>query len=146
LVQAVDVVVAGQGAVFGQPEIILGVFPPAACALLPEICPPQLAADLIFGGGTITAQDAAAVGLVRRVVPDDQVDAAALETASAMAKHSAAALRLAKRALRAGSGQRRAEALAHAGRIYVEELMATADANEGLTAFLEKRKAAWKHR
>ncbi len=146
LVQAVDVVVAGEGAVFGQPEIILGVFPPAACALLPEICPPQLAADLVFGGGTITAAEAAAAGLVRRVVPDEQVEGVALETASAMAKHSAAALRLTKSALRAGTGQRRSEALAHAGRIYVEELMTTADATEGLKAFMEKRKPAWEHR
>lgn len=146
LVQGADLVVAGENAVFGQPEIVLGVLPPAACALLPELCGPSLAAELVLTGGTISAREAAAAGLVRHVVPDDRVEEDALEIAGRIARHSAAALRRTKLALRAGSVGRVRDALAQAGRIYVEDLMATEDAVEGLQAFLEKRQAVWKHR
>jgi cyclohexa-1,5-dienecarbonyl-CoA hydratase len=146
VVQAADIVIAGEGAVFGQPEIMLGVLPPAACALLPELCAPGLAADLVLSGDTINAQEAAAAGLVRRVVSDDSVEEEALALAGRMARHSAAALRMTKRALRAGIEGRVAEAMSRAGAIYVEELMATEDANERLKAFLEKRESVWKHR
>ncbi|UCF18189.1 MAG: enoyl-CoA hydratase/isomerase family protein [Gemmatimonadota bacterium] len=146
LIQAVDVVVAGEGALFGQPEIMLAVFPPVACALLPELCGPARAAELVLTGDTMGAKDAAAVGLVARVVSDERVEQEALEIAGRMAKHSAAALRVTKRALRAGSADRLREALDRAGRLYVEDLMATEDATEGLRAFLEKRRPVWKHR
>jgi cyclohexa-1,5-dienecarbonyl-CoA hydratase len=146
LVQAVDLVIAGEGAVFGQPEIVLGVFPPAACALLPELCGPGPAAELVLAGDTISAQEAMELGLVRRVVADDSVEEEAANLASRMARHSAAALRSTKRALRAGSAGRVQKALDEAGRIYVSELMATADAVEGLQGFLEKRQPVWKHR
>ncbi len=145
LVQAADIVIAGAGAVFGQPEIALAVSPPAACALLPELCPPGLAADLVLSGDTISAEEAMSAGLVRRVVPDEGVDEAALELAGRIARHSAAALRETKRALRAGTASRLSEALDGAARIYIEDLMATQDATEGLEAFLEKRPPVWSH-
>ncbi len=146
LVQAADVVIAGEGATFGQPEIVLGVFPPAACALLPQLCPPSVAADLIFGGGTLDAGGAKAAGLVRRVVPDEEVLSAALQLAGKLAKHSGKSLRVTKRALRAAAELDPVDALNEAGRVYVEELMTTEDAVEGLKAFTEKREAKWKHR
>ena len=145
VVQAADVIVAGEGAAFGQPEIMLGVLPPAACALLPELCDPGLAAELVLTGDAIRAQEAAAAGLVRTVVPDGQLESEALRLAGRMAKHSAAALRMTKRALRAGSGDSLNAALMEAGRIYVEELMSTRDAVEGLQAFLDKREPTWSH-
>ncbi len=146
LIQPADLVVAGEGATFGQPEILLGVLPPAACALLEELVSPGLAAEMVFTGDSITAQQAFEAGLVRRVVPDDQVEGEALELAGRMARHSAAALRSAKHALRGGSAARRADALRQAGEVYVGELMQTEDAVEGLRSFLEKRKPEWKHR
>ncbi len=145
LIQPVDLVVAGEGATFGQPEILLGVLPPAACALLEELVSSGLAAEIVFTGDSITAQQAFEAGLVRRVVPDDEVEGEALELAGRIARHSAAALRSAKRALRGGSAARRADALLQAGDIYVGELMQTEDAVEGLRSFLEKRKPEWKH-
>jgi cyclohexa-1,5-dienecarbonyl-CoA hydratase len=146
LVQAADLVVAGEGAVFGQPEIVLGVLPPAACALLPALCGRARAAELVLTGDTITAVQARAFGLVARLVPDDQVDAEAGALAGRLARHSAAALRLTKRALRAGgAGARAAEALRAAERLYLDELMATRDAVEGLNAFLAKRTPTWTH-
>jgi cyclohexa-1,5-dienecarbonyl-CoA hydratase len=146
LIQPVDLVVAGAGATFGQPEILLGVLPPAACALLEELSSPGLAAEIVFTGDSITAQQAFEGGLVRRVVPDEQVEGEALELAARIARHSAAALRATKRALRAGTAARSADALRQAGEVYVGELMQTEDAVEGLSSFLEKRKPEWKHR
>ncbi|HVO34873.1 MAG TPA: enoyl-CoA hydratase/isomerase family protein [Gemmatimonadales bacterium] len=147
IVQAADLVVAGESAVFGQPEIVLGVIPPAACALLPDLAGPARAAEIVFTGDPMTAAEARTAGLVVRVVPDERVDEEALALAARIARHSAAALRVAKRALRSPARERmEAEALAAAGRRYAEELMRTADATEGLTAFLEKRSPAWTHR
>ena len=147
LVQAVDLVVAGEGAVFGQPEIVLGVIPPAACALLPGLAGPARAAEIVFTGDPLSAAQALAGGLVARVVPDDQVDAEALALAGRIARHSAAALRVAKRALKPPTRERaESDALSAAWRHYARDLMRTADATEGLTAFLEKRTPAWTHR
>jgi cyclohexa-1,5-dienecarbonyl-CoA hydratase len=147
LVQGADLVIAGEGAQFGQPEIVLGVFPPAACALLPGIVGPARAAEIVFTGDPMTAAAACAAGLVNRVVPDDQVGAEALALAGRIARHSAAALRAAKRAFHPpGVEARVGEGLSAAGRLYVAELMHTADAHEGLAAFLEKRTPAWTHR
>jgi cyclohexa-1,5-dienecarbonyl-CoA hydratase len=145
LAQAVDMVLAGEGAMFGQPEIMLGVSPPAACALLPELCAPGLAAELVLTGDPITAQQAYGAGLVRQVVPDDQVEDAASALAQRLSRHSAAALRLTKRQLQVGLASRRAESLRAAAQIYIDELMETADAVEGLQAFLDKRKPTWTH-
>jgi cyclohexa-1,5-dienecarbonyl-CoA hydratase len=146
VVQAADIVVAGESASFGQPEILLGVSPPAACALLPELCAPGLAAELVLTGEAIGARQALESGLVRRVVPDDAVESEARDLARRMARHSGAALRLTKRALRSGLAARRAAALAAAAAVYVDELMQSEDAVEGLQAFLEKRQPVWKHR
>ena len=147
VVQAADLVVAGEGATFGQPEIVLGVIPPVACALLPGLAGRAHAAQIVFTGDAMTAAEALAVGLVARVVPDDRVDAEAAALAGRIARHSAAALRVAKRALRSPTRERaEAEALAAAGRRYAKELMPSADATEGLTAFLEKRQPTWTHR
>jgi cyclohexa-1,5-dienecarbonyl-CoA hydratase len=103
LVQAADLIVAGAGATFGQPEIRLGVIPPAACVLLPHKLPAALARWLVYTGEAITAAEAERAGFVRRVVPDDAVGAAAEELAAGIARNSAAALRLAKRAFHQGA-------------------------------------------
>ncbi len=145
LVQAADLVVAGEGAVLGQPEILLGVLPPAACALLPALAGPQAAAALVYTGDPLSATEAHRVGLVWRVVPDAAVVPAALDVAARIACHSAAALRLAKRALR-GPGEGRAAALQLVTGLYLREGMATGDAVEGLRAFVEKRAPVWGHR
>jgi len=145
LVMAADIIVAAESASFGQPEIMLGVLPPAACPLLPDICPPGVAADLIFTGEALDAEEAQRAGIVRRIVPDAELESAALELAGRMTRHSAAALRIAKRMLRGGREAVRADALSRAGEMYVDELMQTKDALEGLQAFLEKRRPTWSH-
>jgi cyclohexa-1,5-dienecarbonyl-CoA hydratase len=143
LIQPADMIVAGESAVFGQPEILLGVFPPVAAVLLAERLPAGLAARLIYSGDPLSAVDAERGGLVTRLVPDDQVDAVALELAERVARHSAAALRAAKHAVRGPGAEARRAALRWAGHLYLHELMATHDAVEGLRAFTEKRAPTW---
>ncbi len=164
LVQAADLVVATEDALFGQPEIALGVFPPAACALLPALVGPALAAEMIFTGSSLTAAEAQAAGIVRRVVPGACLDDAAEGLARQIARHSGAALRSAKRGLRGaaqgkGKGNNDGGAasdsttddpvaghLRAATDVYLNELMHTRDALEGLRAFLEKRRPEWSDR
>jgi cyclohexa-1,5-dienecarbonyl-CoA hydratase len=145
LVQPADLIVAGQGATFGQPEIVLGVFPPAACVLLPGRLPPALVSRLIYSGESISAAEAERWGLVAQLVPDADVEGAALEQARRLARHSAVALRAAKRTLRGSGALARHAALRAAGQVYLHELMETHDAVEGLRAFTDKRRPVWKH-
>jgi len=146
LVLGADLVIGGEGALFGQPEISLGVAPPAAAALLPGRCARGLAADLVFTGDPIGAAEAERAGLVRRVVPDADLEASALALAGRMTRHSAAALRGAKRMLRAHRHEPDTSAVFWAGTEYVQSLMATEDAVEGLQAFLAKRPPVWRDR
>lgn len=144
--QAVDLVVAGEGAAFGQPEIVLGVTAPAACALLPQVGSRAASAEVVFTGDPIDAGRALDAGFVARVVANDAVEQEALALAQRIARHSATALRLTKQTLRTSMAGRTVTALETAGRIYIDQLMKTEDALEGLNAFLEKREAVWKHR
>jgi len=146
IAQCADVIVAGEGATFGQPEIVLGVTAPIACVLLPRLASPGLANELLFSGDTISALRAQAAGLVQRVVHDDQVEPEAHALAQRIARHSAAALRLTKKTLLAAADRPRHDALREASSIYLNNLMATEDALEGLTAFVEKRVPTWRDR
>jgi cyclohexa-1,5-dienecarbonyl-CoA hydratase len=146
LVQAADMIVAGEGALFGQPEIQLGVLAPIACVLLPRLVAPGTAAEILFTGEAIPARRALEAGLVQRLVADEAVEAEARALADRCARLSASAIRLAKRAVLAARGRDLAEAFRAAEGIYVDELMRTRDAVEGLTAFVEKRPPAWSHR
>lgn len=146
LIQAADMVVAGEGALFGQPEIMLGVLPPAACALLPNLMPKGLAAHVIYTGEPMTAEQACDAGLVLKVVSNDSLELETLSIAGNISRHSAAALRATKAAFRAGTADSNAATLAEIVKIYVGDLMSTEDAVEGLQAFLDKRKSAWKHK
>ena len=86
------------------------------------------------------------MGLVTKVVADDTVDAEAAALAARMARHSGAALRITKQALRTGFHRPVPEALGEIQRLYIDTLMHTRDANEGLEAFLAKRQPVWEHR
>lgn len=145
LVQAADVILASDDAQFGQPEVLLGVFAPLACVLLPARVGAARAAELLFTGDPISAQDAAAAGFVSRVVPTATLHEEALALARRIARHSAVPLRRTKQALRAAAGTTVAAGMAAAARIYTNELMGTHDALEGLRAFLEKRPPHWSH-
>ena len=138
-----DLVLAGASARFGQPEIALGVFPPIAAALLPTLLGSQRAARLILMGETITAEEAARLGLATFVVADDELPARLDQILSRFHTLSAVALGLAKRALLTGADLGVTRALEPIEGLYLTELMATADADEGLRAFMEKRPPVW---
>lgn len=138
-------VVAEPSAKFGQPEIVLGVLPPVAAAILPGIIGQSRADDLVLTGRSIDAQTALAWGLVHAVADDGN----ALVT-EALAKHfvpkSAESLRHANRAVREAWHRELPAALDRMEHAYVKVLMETHDANEGIGAFLEKRSPKWENR
>jgi cyclohexa-1,5-dienecarbonyl-CoA hydratase len=140
-----DVVIAAESATFGQPEITVGVFPPVAAAAFPLLFGRASHAMMLLGE-VFSAARARELGLATEVVPDGQVEAAVDRRVRALAALSAPVLRLAKRAAMAAFRRQFAEALDHAERIYLGDLMATADAHEGLEAFLARRPPVWRNR
>jgi cyclohexa-1,5-dienecarbonyl-CoA hydratase len=136
---------AAPGAQFGQPEMKLGVFAPAASVLLPLRIGQTRAEDLLYSGRSIDAQSALAWGLVNEIA-DDPAAAAAAYFDKHLAGKSAAALALAVRAAREPFADLARARLGDVEVLYLEKLMLTRDANEGLTAFLEKRTPKWEHR
>ena len=146
LVAACDVVIASESARFGQPEIKLGVFPPVAAVLLPRIIGEKRARELILTGELIDAQEAARLGLVNMVVPAHEVEQKTQELLLRLRELSAPALESARRAIDAGRGRSFEEALTKVEDLYLNELMKTEDAREGVNAFMEKRKPVWRNR
>jgi cyclohexa-1,5-dienecarbonyl-CoA hydratase len=138
-------VIAEPGAKFGQPEIKLAVFPPVAALILPQILGQLRADDLILTGRAIDAVTAQAWGLVHTVVEDGE-EALLTFVEKRILPKSAEALRYANRASRFDWGASLVEALDRMERFYVDELMETEDANEGIASFLEKRTPVWKNR
>jgi cyclohexa-1,5-dienecarbonyl-CoA hydratase len=138
-----DIVLATPRSVFGQPEIDVGCFPPVAAVLLPRIAP-RAASEMILTGGPIAAADAVRVGLVSRVVED--LEAETRRVVRLLAGKSGAVLGLARRALRDGGTGTFGEALARVEALYRDELVPTADIEEGVRAFLEKRPPRWHDR
>jgi cyclohexa-1,5-dienecarbonyl-CoA hydratase len=128
---ACDLVIAAETAKFGQPEIKLGVFPPIAAALFPQLIGHQQTSRLLFSGETINATEAVQLGLVTYVVADDALQAKLDSLLTQYRNMSAAALRITKRAILYGND------------LYLRDLMDTADAYEGIQAFMEKRKPIW---
>lgn len=136
---------AAPDAQFGQPEIRLGVFAPAASVLLPYRVNQTTAEDLLFTGRSIHAQEARVAGLVHTVF-DDPAIAALRYFESWLAGLSAAALACAVSAARGAMLRDVRHRLGEVERLYLNRLMQTRDANEGLVAFLAKRKPHWEHR
>jgi cyclohexa-1,5-dienecarbonyl-CoA hydratase len=140
---ACDMVVARSGAKLGQPEIKLGVLPPAAAALLPRRIGTARALELMLTGRTITAEQGEAMGWVSRVAPAEDLDAAAAELVGELVAQSGPVLALTKRATLEGLERSLSEALELADRLYLEDLMQLDDPHEGLAAFVEKRAPVW---
>jgi cyclohexa-1,5-dienecarbonyl-CoA hydratase len=141
-----DFVLAGESAQFGQPEIKLGCFPPLALVTFPALIGVRHALDLILTGRKVGAREAQAIGLITRVVPDAELDTALRETLAGLSSLSPAVLRLARRGLWQRMGLDFENSLHEAEELYLQELMSTADAVEGLRAFLEKRAPQWSGR
>jgi cyclohexa-1,5-dienecarbonyl-CoA hydratase len=138
-------VFASTDALFGQPEIVLGVFAPVASLLLAERMGRGGAEDLLLTGRTIDVGDALRLGLIDEIA-DDPAQAALAYARAHLVPRSASSLRFAVRGARAEFTERFLAGLERVESLYLLELMRTADAREGLNAFLEKRSPAWSNR
>jgi cyclohexa-1,5-dienecarbonyl-CoA hydratase len=136
---------AASDAQFGQPEMKLGVFAPAASVLLPYRVNQPAAEDLLFSGRSIGSDEALRIGLVQAVFDDPEIAALAYFEKQ-LADKSAASLACALAAARGGLLRDVRHRLAEVEKLYLDRLMQTRDANEGLVAFLAKRKPHWEHR
>lgn len=145
LISVCDFVIASDNAVFGQPEIKVGCYPPVAAAWLPKLIGPRRAMEICMLGETITAREALSIGLINKVVPTDLL---AVETDTMIAQIlnlSGAVTQYTKRALMAGNNKSFAEALDAAETIYLKELVTSEDLTEGIEAFTQKRMPKWKN-
>jgi cyclohexa-1,5-dienecarbonyl-CoA hydratase len=131
-------VLAEPSARFGQPEIQLAVLPPVAALILPDLVGQARAEDLVLTGRSVDAATAHAWGLVHQVAESGETAVEELIQKQLLPK-SASSLRLAMRAVRSTWYRDLPTRLDEMEHLYVSELMETADANEGIAAFLEKR-------
>jgi enoyl-CoA hydratase len=144
LALACDIRIAAQSALLGQPEIKLGLIPGGGgTQRLPRLVGPGQALRLIYSGELINAEEAARIGLVDRVVANNELRTQTLQLARTIAAHSPVALQLAKTAVRAAL-----ETPLSAGLRYEREIFITAfgseDKRDGVSAFLEKRTAEFR--
>ena len=139
LAMTLDLIVAGEGAKFGQPEIGIGVIPGAGgTQRLTRAVGKSKAMEMILTGDPITAREAESAGLVARVTQDELAVEDALDLAAKIATKSPIALRLAKEAVNAAYEMSLTDALAHERRLFYL-LFSSEDQKEGMAAFLEKR-------
>jgi cyclohexa-1,5-dienecarbonyl-CoA hydratase len=141
-----DMVLASDKSKFGQPEIKVGVFPPIACVIFPWFTHFKKAMELLLTGETIDAQEAKALGLVNAVFPAESFEEDAKAFIEKITNQSSVVLQLTKQTVDEAYGEDYHIGVAKAENIYLNQLMNTYDANEGLRAFLQKRKPEWKNR
>ena len=146
LIAACDIVIASDRARFGQPEIKLGVFPPVAAILLPRIIGEKRARELILTGEMIDAAEALRLGLVNSVTDSAELEQKTQSVLNKLRELSASSLGLTRAALELGGRHNFESALAEVEDLYLHELMKTEDANEGVRAFMEKRKPEWRNK
>ncbi len=141
-----DIILASEKAKFGQPEIQVGVLPPIAAVVLPHLTGRGKALELVLTGDIIRADEAHRIGIVNHVYPFEEFDAKVDEFVAKLAGLSAPVLQLTKRSVTGSIGRPFDEAISAVERLYLDELMETEDAHEGLAAFLDKRTPEWKDR
>jgi len=139
---------ADKSAMLGQPEIQLGVFAPPASLLLPMKVGQARADDLLLTGRVMSAEEAAGMGLLTELYDDRESMLSDIDTwtSKQIVRKSASSLRFAVRAARLEFNRVLKERLQEQERLYVDELMATHDANEGIASFLEKRRPDWQNK
>jgi len=140
-----DLAIAGESARFGFTEIRMGLFPAVGCSILPRSIPPKRAAELIFTGELISAQEALNYGMLNAVVPDDKLSEQAGSIVGKILQFSAPVIQLTKRAITESLGKPLEDSIPNVESIYLNELLGLDDAVEGVNAFMEKRKPVWKN-
>jgi len=139
-----DMAIATEKAKFGQPEIQVGVFPPIAALAFPRMIGRKKALELILSGDIISAQEALTLGMINKIVPEASLAEEVSRFVEKFKKLSGTVLKLTKEATLAGLNDDMDRGLKVIEKIYLDRLMKTNDAIEGLKAFLDKRKPAWK--
>lgn len=143
LAMVCDIVYTTPDSQWGFPEIKLGCYPPVACTALAALVGQKRAAELILTGRTLAGEEAAGAGLATRAVSVKELRRSVDECVEALRQLSPTALALAKKASYAWDSMHFDKGLARSEKIYFEELMKTADAQEGIRAFMEKRQPKW---
>jgi len=146
LASSCDLIVASEDSSFATPEIHVGCYPPVALARFSSLIGYHRAAEMILTGRRFSAQEALAMGLINRVIPTDQLEAGLASLVEELLDKSGAVLRITLKGLRELSLRGFSDALGRSEDRYREELLRTADVEEGIRAFIEKRKPHWTHR
>jgi len=140
-----DLIFAADNLKIGQPEIKLSAIPPVALLIMPRLVGLKNASELLLSGKIIDAQEAIQMGLINKVVPLDSFDSELESYIQPFIELSFVGLKFSKRGIQLGLETSFLEGLEKIEKMYLEELMASEDAHEGLKAFMEKRKPAWKN-
>ena len=143
---ACDVIVADEGASFGQPEIKVGFFPPYAAIRLPHLVGPAKAIEICTTGKFYSAAEAQTMGMVAHVAEDSQLTETADKIVKEIQGNSPLIIKLNKRAVRQHLGLDFKQALAGVSDLFLNELMKTEDTLEGIASYEEKRKPVWKNK
>jgi len=138
-----DMVYTARDATWGFPEINLGCYPPVAAVALPALIGQKRATELILTGRQISGDEAVAIGLATRCANAEELETMLQQALAELTQLSPAALALAKKAIYAWDAIHFDKGLARAEKIYLDELISTADAREGIIAFLDKRPPKW---
>src|SRR5580692_9410384 len=143
LAMVCDIVYTTASSQWGFPEIKLCCYPPVACTALAALVGQKPASEMILTGRTISGTEAAQIGLASRALPDEELGSAVDQIVRDLLDLSPIALSVTKKAIYAWDSMHFDKGLARAEKIYLEELMKTADAAEGISSFMEKRAPRW---
>ncbi|MGH7847425.1 MAG: enoyl-CoA hydratase/isomerase family protein [Candidatus Binatia bacterium] len=146
LASCCDFLLASEDSFFATPEINVGCYPPVALARFASEIGYHRAAEMILTGKRFSAAEACAMGFVNRIVPRPELDQALEEFLDELRGKSRAVLRVTVQGLREIALRSFSQALKRSEEIYLNDLLKTEDVEEGVRAFVEKRKPIWKHR
>lgn len=141
-----DLIVASEESSFATPEILVGCYPPVALARFAPVIGYHRAAEMILTGRRFSAREAQAMGLINRVFADGELEAGVSSLVGELLNRSGAVMRLTVKGLRELSLRDFDASLKRSEQIYCDELLRTADVEEGVQAFLQKRAPQWSHR
>jgi len=146
LVGFADVVIATPKAQFAQPEVKLGVFPPFAAVMLPQLIGTKKTYELILTGEALSADDALRFGFVNKVVPEAELKSQVDNLVARISEFSGPVLEVTKKVIGSSIGLPLKQAMKKSHDLYLNELMNLEDVQEGLRAVIEKRKPKWKNK
>jgi cyclohexa-1,5-dienecarbonyl-CoA hydratase len=143
---ACDIVIASKRAIFGQPEIKLGFFPPYAALRLPELVGPAKAIEIVTTGKNYTAKEARKLGFVSQVASEDEFSELVEKNVKEICHSSPLIIRLNKRAVKRHMGTSFSQGVDLVSNYFLNTMMKTEDTLEGIASFEEKRRPVWKNK